>query len=638
MDIIVGTAGHIDHGKTALVKALTGIDADRLPEEKERGITIDIGFAELVLGDVRIGFVDVPGHERFVKNMLAGASGIDMVLLVVAADEGVMPQTREHFEICRLLNIRSGVIALTKNDLADEEILEIARLDVNELVKGSFLESAEVVSVSSRTGRGIEDLKQALINASNGVPLRNDHFVSRLSIDRSFSVKGHGAVVTGTVSAGRFSDGQELELLPAGIGVRVRGLQTHGRDVRNVHAGQRAAINLGGINSAEIMRGMVLAEKGTLCATQIIDTEVEVLTSSKRPLRSRQRVRISIGTVEALARIQVLNYEGEIEPGKSDLVQFSLETPVVAVPDEKFIIRSYSPQTTIAGGRVLDPLPVRHRRKDVDAARAFLQKLAIARESSDAVTLILEEIGGEGASFGSIQARMGLKTEVLRNSLELSIEAKSVVKAFERFIGRTAFEKLKSKTIDAISHHHRSEPLSKGMQRETLREKVFAHLEPGNFRAVLQSLESEHSVVSEGDSVRLAAYDLKLSSGDAEIRARFEKIYQERGFEVPKLDDALTEAIEGTRFPRDKARKIFQLLINDGLVVKISDEFYFSRRHVDRLKSALRKFADGTSDRLIDVPKFKDIAGISRKYAIPLLEYFDREKFTRREGDKRLIL
>jgi selenocysteine-specific elongation factor len=383
---------------------------------------------------------------------------------------------------------------------------------------------------------------------------------------------------------------------------------------------------------------MVLAENGTLRATQIIDTEVEVLTSSKKPLRSRQRVRISIGTVEALARIQVLNYDGEIEPGRSDLVQFSLETPVVAVPDEKFIIRSYSPQATIAGGRVLDPLPVRHRRKDVDAARAFLQKLAAAKESSDAITLILEEIGEEGASFGSIQARTGIKTEALRHSLQRSIEAKSVVKAYELFIGRTAFEKLKSKTIEAIAHHHRSEPLSKGIQRETLREKVFAHLEPGNFRAVLQSLESEHAVISEGDSVRLAAYDLKLSSGDAEIRARFEKIYQERGFEVPKLDDALTEAIEGTRFPRDKARKIFQLLINDGLVVKISDDFYFSRSYVDTLKSALRKFADGTSDRLIDVPKFKDIAGISRKYAIPLLEYFDREKFTRREGDKRLIL
>ena len=638
MDIIVGTAGHIDHGKTALVKALTGVDADRLPEEKERGITIDIGFADLDLGDVRVGFVDVPGHEKFVKNMLAGASGIEVVLLVVAADEGVMPQTREHFEICRLLGIKSGVVALTKNDLADEETLELARLDVAELVAGSFLENAELVSVSSRTGDGLDQLKHALKAAARNVPHRDDEFFSRLSIDRSFSVKGHGAVVTGTVASGQFFTGEEIDLLPSQVPVKVRGLQSHGRQVESVHAGQRAALNLGGIDSSDLVRGMVLSEKAGLRPTQMFDARIEVLASASRPLRTRQRVRLSIGTIEALARVQILNYDGEIESGTADLVQLSLETPVVTVPGDRFIIRSYSPQTTIAGGSVVDPFPDRHRRKDIPAARAFLQRLCDTSHRAERIRLFLEQYGGRGADLRSLAARSGLRKTTLDEVLIAVIGRGSIVKAGERYIGRTAFEDLKARTLRVLEDFHRREPLTKGMQRETLRERVFKHIDQSIFRAVIEGLENEHAAISESETVRLATHDLRLSGDDAEIRERLERIYEDARFEVPKLEDALAQASKGTRSTRENARKIFQLLINDGRITKISDDFYFSRASIEKLTASLRSFANTTSDQLIDVPKFKEIAGISRKYAIPLLEYFDREKITRRAGDKRVIL
>ncbi|HJQ34998.1 MAG TPA: selenocysteine-specific translation elongation factor, partial [Pyrinomonadaceae bacterium] len=348
--VIVGTAGHIDHGKTTLVRALTGVDADRLPEEKRRGITIDLGFADLDLGDVRVGFVDVPGHERFVKNMLAGAHGIDLVALVIAADEGVMPQTREHFDICRLLGVASGLVVLTKADAVDEELLELVRAEAAELVAGSFLEAAPAVAVSARTGQGIEELKAALREAALNVPERSHETVTRLPVDRSFTMRGFGAVATGTLVAGELREGEELELLPVGARVRVRGLQVHGAAVRAAEAGQRTAVNLGGVETAEVERGMVLAPAGRLRPTQVLDAFVNVLADAPRPLRTRQRVRVHHGTAEVLARVAALEESGEIAPGASGLVQLRLESPVVALPGDRFIVRSYSPQQTVAGG------------------------------------------------------------------------------------------------------------------------------------------------------------------------------------------------------------------------------------------------------------------------------------------------
>lgn len=639
MDIIVGTAGHIDHGKTALVKALTGVDADRFPEEKLRGITIDIGFAELDLGEARVGFVDVPGHERFVKNMLAGASGIDLVLLVVAADEGVMPQTREHFEICRLLETKAGLIVLTKTDLVDDELLELVRLDVAELVENSFLETAPVVAVSAKTNGGIEELKNALRELALSIPARKNETVARLPIDRSFSVKGFGAVVTGTLVAGEIGAADELEILPAARKVRVRGLQTHGKSVEAARAGQRAAVNLGGVEHTEIERGMVLCEKDALRPTQIFDAEIEVLKTAKKSVKSRQRVRVHLGTVEALARVRVLNEAGEIAPGDKDFVQLRTEIPVVTIPRERFIVRSYSPQITIAGGRVLDNAAAKHRRKDAAEARRRLQNLIDASDDKIVqIKLFLETVNENGARMADLQARTGWRAEILREAIRANVARKSVVEAEVFFVARTPFENLKTKVLAEIENFHRREPLARGILRETLRDKTGAQIAPEIFRSVLTNLENEKRIRAEKDVVKLASHNLELSADEKFLRERLEIVYRTARLEVPKLEDALSEAVKNTKATRETARKVFQLLLDSGEIVKITDEFYFRKAEIDDLIGKIKNHAARSSDRLIDVAKFKDIAAISRKYAIPLLEYFDRERITRRAGGKRLIL
>ncbi len=637
MDIIIGTAGHIDHGKTALVKALTGVDADRFPEEKLRGITIDIGFAELDLGEVKIGFVDVPGHEKFVKNMLAGASGIDVVLLVISADESVMPQTREHFEICRLLETKTGLIVLTKKDLVDEELLELVNLEVAELVENSFLQDASVIAVSAKTGEGIDELKETLRLISAQIPARKNETIARLPIDRSFTVKGFGAVVTGTLISGEIAETEELEILPIQRKVRVRGLQTHGTSVKSAHAGQRTAVNLGGIEHSEILRGMVLAETGVLRPTQIFDAEIEVIKGAKKSLKTRQRVRVHIGTIEALARVQVLNERGEIAPGEKDFVQLRLEIPIVCIPDERFILRSYSPQITIAGGKVLDNSAAKHRRKDVENIRKYLQNL-LESDKLKQLKLYLEMSAEHGTNFKDLQARTGWRENILRKIIKENIEKKAIIEAEIFLIARTPFENLKLKTLAEIETFHKREPLAKGILRETLREKIFAHLPPEIFRTILKSLETEKKIASEKDIVRAISHNLELSSDETLLRERLEKVYRSTKLEVPKLEDALLDVIRGTKSDKNHARKVFQLLLNSGEIVKISDEFYFTKIEIDNLIAKLKKYAETADDKFIDVPKFKDIAGISRKYAIPLLEYFDREKITRRAGDKRLIL
>lgn len=641
MDIVVGTAGHIDHGKTSLVRALTGIDADRLPEEKRRGITIDLGFAELDLGDVRIGFVDVPGHEKFVKNMLAGAHGIDMVALVIAADEGVMPQTREHFDICRLLEVKSGLIVLTKTDMVDEELLELVKLDVSELVESSFLENAPVIAVSAKTDEGIENLKQTLRDLALKIPSRKNETLARLPIDRSFSVKGFGAVVTGTLVAGEIAAGSELEILPLGKKVKVRGLQTHGKAVETTHAGQRTAINLGGVDHSEIERGMVLTETNTLRPTQIFDAEVEVLATAKKSLKSRQRVRVHLGTIEALGRVQILNDSGEIQPKEKGFVQLRLETSVTAIPNERFILRSYSPQITIAGGRVLDAHAAKHSRRDVPHTRKFLQDLTVAEAENDKTKLLrlfLETADERGATLTDLQARTGWLDEILKKAIQENLEKKSIVAAESFYVARTPFENLKQKTLAEIQAHHAREPLSRGMLRETLREKIFSHLAPEIFKAVLLNLETEGKISAEKDVVKIASHSRSLSPDEKLLYERLEKIYRETRLEVPTLENALDQAIQGTKLQKPQARKVFQLFLDAGEILKITEDFYFARKEIEGLIEKLKTFAAKTADRLIDVPTFKDIAGISRKYAIPLLEYFDQKKITRRAGDKRLIL
>jgi selenocysteine-specific elongation factor len=639
MDIIVGTAGHIDHGKTALVKALTGIDADRLPEEKQRGITIDLGFAEMQIDDARIGFVDVPGHERFVKNMLAGASGIDVVLLVITADEGVMPQTREHFDICRLLHIANGVIALTKTDLVDDETLELARLDVAELVEGSFLENAPVFPVSSRTGAGVAELQSGLAKAATKVSRENNVYEPRLAVDRSFSVKGFGAVVTGTLASGEIDDGNELELLPVRRAVRVRGVQTHGKQVTTARSGQRTAVNLGGIAHDEIERGMVLAKPGSLAVTQVFDADVEVLGDASRALRSRQRVRVHIGTAEVLARVSVLNEIQSIEPGSRGLVQFRLESPVAAAHGDRFIVRSYSPQRTIAGGVILDPLAHKHRRREFEGVASTLVDLVRASNGGGNLAEVFIRMSGErGLNVDDLRSRSALRADIISDSLERGVTEGSVVNAHGVMITRGVFERLQTATLEVVEKHHSSDKLSRGLPKELLRERVFKHAGPEVFRSVIGELERSGKIRVEQDVIKVASHEMQLSPAEQIVHDRLSAIYENAGLEAPKLDDALTQAITGTGLDQRSARKVFQLFVNSGELFAVTNEYYFTAKALEQLTTKLRDHVRSAGDPTIDVAKFKDLAGVSRKYAIPLLEYFDRTRVTRRVGDKRQVL
>ncbi|MGI9165713.1 MAG: selenocysteine-specific translation elongation factor [Pyrinomonadaceae bacterium] len=635
--IIVGTAGHIDHGKSTLVWALTGKDPDRLPEEKRRGITIDLGFADLDLGDVRIGFVDVPGHERFVKNMLAGAHGIDVVALVIAADEGVMPQTREHFDICRLLGVRTGLIVITKIDLLEEELLPLVRGEAEELVAGSFLESAPVLSVSAKTGLGLDELRTALREVAAQVPARSADLVPRLPVDRAFAMKGFGPVVTGTLVSGEISEGDELELLPLGARVRARGLQVHGKSVKLAIAGQRTAVNLGGIDTTTIARGMVLAPTARLRSTQILDVQLNVLPNAPRSLRSRARVRLHIHAAEVLARIHVLDDSGQIAPGESGLVQLRLEAPVVAVSEERFIIRSYSPSHTAAGGTILDPFAVKHRGKDLAQVRRQLRRL-IGSDPATRISVFVELAEDNGQRLADLAARTGWNSEVLTQVLAQAKNTGAITDCDGVFVAPASFERLAGATVDLVTAHHKREPLARGVARETLRERLFAHTAPEVFRAVLLRLEEDGAIVSERDVVRLRGHSLELTGADAQLRERLAAVYEKAALAPPALDEAMLSAgIANTQKPH--GRKILQLLLDNGTLLRVQGDLFFHRSALERLKLKLRDYADQHEpERSIDVAAFKDLAEVSRKYAIPLLEFLDRERVTRRDGARRRIL
>ena len=634
--LIVGTAGHIDHGKSALVRALTGVDPDRLPEEKRRGITIDLGFADLELDDLRIGFVDVPGHERFVKNMLAGAHGIDLLALVIAADEGVMPQTREHFDICRLLGVSNGLVVITKTDLVDEEMLALVEDDARELIAGSFLEDAPLVSVSSRTGAGLDHLKSRLIELGKRVPPRSKDFTTRLPIDRAFSMKGFGAVVTGTLISGQISEGEELELLPLQVNVRVRGLQVHNKSVRDAYAGQRTAVNLAGIDTAQIERGMVLAPVGRLRPTQIVDVWIDVLPGASRAVRSRSRVRFHIGAMEVLGRVRVL--EGsQIEPGNGGLAQLRLEAPVVAVHGDRFILRSYSPAETIAGGVIVDPFATKHRGREMDHALQLL-RLLMSDERAAKFEGFVRASGVRGLRLTDLAAATGWTNDVLGGVAIEVQKTGSVAEVGGLYIARDSLERLSASVLAELERHHKREPLARGMLRETLREKVFTHSAPELFGGVLARLEASGKVASEKDIVRSSTHSVGLSDKDVELSKHIEQIYLTAGVEAPSLDEAMTKA-NVSASQRAQARKLLQLLLDDRKLVRIQGEMFMHSQVIQDLKTKLITYASQHEpDRLIDVPAFKDLAGVSRKYAIPLLEFFDREQVTRRAGDKRLIL
>jgi len=626
LHLIAGTAGHIDHGKTALVKALTGVDTDRLEEEKRRGISIDLGFAHLRLApddlspDVHIGFVDVPGHERFIKNMLAGATGIDLVVLVVAANEGIQPQTREHFDICRLLGVRHGVVALTKADLVTADMLEVVRVAVGEIVRGSFLENVPVVPVSSTTGAGLDALRSALARVAETVQShggnKNPGGYARLPIDRGFSIRGHGTVVTGTLISGSIAPGDTLQLYPAGKAVRVRGVQVHSRSVERASAGERTAVNLAGIDVEETRRGMMLAA-GVFRTVSYIDADFELLAGA-HPLKHRAPVHFHAGTAEVEAEARLIESLAPMRPGSRAFVRFLLREPLQILPGDPFIARMFSPVVTIGGGVIVDigiagPRPPRLRRTEL------ARRLERLKAASPAQRLaLLAEESGSGMHLADLVARTGMRAEELR-----AITAAPEFFVHGDWVAARAWADAAVQQIrERVTAFHREHPLRPGIPKENLR------TEPAFLLDAL--LTRAPDLIAEGDSIRLKTHRTTLNQEAQQGVSQLETLYRNAGLTPLPLP----EAIQRSRLEAGRARTLIELLLRNGTLVRINAEFLCHRAAIEQLRALLTARKGGR----FTVAEFKTWTGVSRKHAIPLLEFLDRARVTRREGDVRVVL
>ena len=629
--IIVGTAGHIDHGKTALVKALTGIDADRLAEEKRRGITIDLGFAHMNLtapnGEVlRVGFVDVPGHERFVRNMLAGVGGIDIVLLVIAADEAIKPQTREHFEILQLLNLKHGITVLTKSDLVDSETLEVVRLEVEDFLQGTFLESpkAPMLAVSSLTGSGLDDLKRALAEMAARSQPRDSAAIARLPIDRVFTMKGFGTVVTGTLVAGTVHPEDELEVFPTGRRVRVRGIQVHGQSADAALAGERTALNLAAVSTSDLARGMTLAPPSTFEIARRVDVRLRLLPSAPRPLKHRARVHFHSYTMETVAEV-ALHDAGQLSPGAEAWARLKLPQAALLLPGDRFIIRQFSPVITIGGGLVLDAAPIPR----MPGVRDFLKILAEGSPSAILRARIARR-HRQGISMAKLVAETSWTRRAIEAELVQTVRSGEVVRVDDLFLHSPALQELKSNLINVLSDFHSRNRLATGVGKEELR--VLVDAPPEVFGAAVAQLLLEKKLEVLGDVVRLPGRGVVLKDEEAESKKKIEDAFAAAGVQVP----ALQEVLGGLRIDKTRAQKIVTLLLRDKVLIKISDELVF---HCSALEEVRRQIAAYKKKSLqIDVAHFKELIGVTRKYAIPLLEYLDRQRVTRRVGDIREIL
>ena len=629
--VVIGTAGHIDHGKSALVRALTNIDPDRLKEEQERGITIDLGFAHWQAEGITFAFVDVPGHERFVKNMLAGVGGFDAVMLVVAADESVMPQTREHFEICRLLRIATGIIVLTKRDLVDAETAELVRLEVRDLVAGSFLDRAPVVAVSSKTGQGLDLLRSTLVSLGREARARPAAGVARLPIDRVFTMRGFGTVVTGTLVSGQVSVDEEYDVLPRGRRVKVRGIQVHGARQERAAAGQRVALNLGGVETSDIARGETLVTPSSLEATTMLDAAVEVVPGGK-PLKHGARVRFHQGTAEVLGRVAVSGGP-EIAPGERTCIRLRLEAPAVVTRGDRYILRSYSPAVTIAGGEVLDPRPPRGGIR-TDAARRRFACLEPGTPGADERVLaeMIQESGIAGLPVSAAVSRAGLAPDVARETTERLVRAGRAVRAADRLVDATLVRALHEQVLKLLEAYHREQPLSEGVPREEVRGRVFGRGDAALFERVLSDLVAANKIVAR-DRLALAGHTMALTPDEARARDAIERAYLEGGLKPPDAE-ALAALVHEQPALADRMVK---LLIRQKVLVRV-ENLVFHAGALQRLREEVAGLKRETPDARLDVAAFKDRYGISRKYAIPLLEYLDRERVTRRVGDVRVVI
>ena len=630
---VVGTAGHIGHGKSLLVRSLTGTDPDRLKEEKERGITIDLGFASLTLSDgTLVGFVDVPGHERFVRNMLAGVGGIDLVLLVVAADESVKPQTREHFQICRLLQIPRGLVALTKADLVEPEILDLVRLEVREFLAGSFLQDAPILPVSSKTGAGLQELASAIAALAVSLPPRPTGMAFRLPVDRSFSIRGFGTVVTGTLISGSVAVGEEVEILPSGARARVRGLEVFGKACREASAGQRTAVNLQGVDASTVQRGDLLVAPGVFRPSRLLDVKLETL-EGEGGVGDLMTVRFHHLAAEVMGRVRLAATK-RLEPGATGYAQLRLSRMVAALPGDRFIVRRPSPAATLGGGVVLDNLPRKLKAPDATALELRLASL----ENSDLSVRLRELVRGAGKAgmdLASLRGRTGWQTASLTAALAPLLTAKEVIQIpgeSSRFLDAPTYEAALDEMVRAVQIFHEEHPLQLGLPKEEIRSRLFRH-EPGEvFRAFLEESVRRRRLQVDRDLVARAGHRVELQGEEAGASLRIEEAYRKGGLNPPEMEEVM--AILAVSRP--KMENIFFLLLKQGKLVRIKEGRVFHSEALEALKRRVWDYRS-TSDRL-DIATFKDLSGTTRKNAIPLLEHLDAIHVTRRDGNHRRIL
>lgn len=629
---VLGTAGHVDHGKTSLIKALTGVDTDRLKEEKQRGITIELGFASIDLpSGQKLGIVDVPGHEKFIKNMVAGAAGIDLVMMVIAADEGVMPQTREHLHICSLLGISNGLVALTKTDMVEKDWLDLVQSEVTEFLEGTFLEGAPVIPVSAVTEEGLPDLIQALDNIVGQLAEKMDDGIFRLPIDRVFTMKGFGTVVTGTLVSDHIKTGEEVLILPENIAARIRGIQVHNQSVEEAWAGQRTAINLQGIEKSIINRGNVLVRPQTVWSTQRLDVFVEYLASNPKSLKNRTLVRLHTGTSEIISRIILLEQD-ELAPGQKGFAQLILSTEDVVVAGDHFVLRSYSPITTIGGGLIIDPLPKKHKRLN-DKIIADLNLLQTGG-LEERIGVILERTGFSGINLPRLAFRLGVKAKKVREALENLFSGK---KAFlldsddTTVISAHFFQQTEETIIRIIADYHKNNPLKAGISKEELKVSLEKAVPPKLFNIVLGSLNKKGAIVSDKDNVRLAKHQVELAGDLDSLRRDIDKIYKEAGLTPPFLKEVIAQFDA----QKAKAQSLINLMLKEGDLTKINEELCFSSEILNKLRSDYKAML--IKDGKATPASFKELTGLSRKYIIPLMEYFDMNKLTVRVGDHRIL-
>lgn len=637
-EIVLGTAGHVDHGKTSFIRALTGIETDRLKEEKKRGITIELGFAYLDLPcGHRLGIVDVPGHERFVKNMVAGATGMDLLAFVIAADEGIMPQTREHFDICRLLGVKQGFVVVTKKDLVDEDWLEMVIEEIEEFCRGSFLEGAPVIPVSSVTGEGLDQVVAIVDRFVREHQFSEAFGPFRLPIDRAFAMKGFGAVVTGTSVSGRVAVGDEVRLYPGDKQAKVRGIQVHSQAVDLVEAGHRTAINLQGTELDEISRGMVLASPGCLESNYMLDCWLLYLPSNAKPLKHRSRVRVHLGTAEVIGRVSLLAGD-ELRPGDEAPVQLLLEEPVAVWPGDRYVIRSYSPVATVGGGEVLGNQSPRKRKRltarDRDANRAVFHVL---RDGSveEKLLLLLRESGMTGLSFDGLGIRLGIFGKQLTKLLGPLLSAKRMVvvdSAAQRYLIREMADQVNETILASLTAYHQANPLKNGLSKEEVRSGFKQAVDPKVFNYCLNELLRRELVVQEESVIRLASHQVALQGDEQQLRQELQDWYRQRGLMTPTIKETYERFGE---YPQSMVKNVLNLLLGDGTLLKVSESLYYDAAQLQGLQQKVEAHLQEHGE--IDAPGFKDLSGLTRKFSIPILEYLDRTKVTIRIGDKRVL-